>query len=204
MEVERTQDLILDAAEMLFADKGIDGTTVSPVHRLSGQLNKSAVHYHFGSKHGLVVAVIDRHRPVLAERRSSLLAVAGDDLVALVAALVRPATGQLDSVTGRRYLRILPELVSRTVAKQLARPIGAALTENLERIDGCIGHLEPAVRMTRLASAVAFVAETLGARARQIDLHEGDPALGHDEFVAQLEAMVVGLLIQPVAAKVDA
>ena len=85
----------------------------------------------------------------------------------------------------------------------LARPIGASLAENLERLDGCIGHLEPEVRMTRLAAAVAFVAETLGARARQIDLHEDDPALGHDEFVAHLEAMVVGLLTQSVAAKVD-
>ena len=70
MNVEHTRELMLDAAERLFAEKGIDATTVSEVHRIAGQSNKSAVHYHFGSREGLVQAVVARHHEVQEARRA--------------------------------------------------------------------------------------------------------------------------------------
>lgn len=196
---DATRDVIIDAAEVLFADKGIDATTVSEIHRLSGQLNKSAVHYHFGSREGLLLAVIDRHQRRLYDERLKLLSgVSGRDLPALVAALVRPATGNLATASGRRYLRIVPQLVHRYPDQVLARPVGGAVDQAMDRIADCLDHLDPDALTIRLAAAITLSSEVLAARARQIDVHEGEPDLDIDAFVAQLEAMMVGLLTNPI------
>lgn len=51
------QRLIL-AAIKLFAEQGIDGVSLRMINREAGAKNNSALHYHFGSKLGLVEAVV--------------------------------------------------------------------------------------------------------------------------------------------------
>jgi AcrR family transcriptional regulator len=51
------QRLIL-AALKLFAEQGIDAVSLRMINREAGAKNNSALHYHFGSKIGLVEAVI--------------------------------------------------------------------------------------------------------------------------------------------------
>lgn len=55
-----TPTLLLDVAERLFAENGIDNVSIREIVRASGQSNLSAAHYHFGSREALVAAVIDR------------------------------------------------------------------------------------------------------------------------------------------------
>jgi AcrR family transcriptional regulator len=50
---------ILDAAEELMAGKGIDSTSIADICRKSG-LPVGSIYWHFGSKSGLVAAVMDR------------------------------------------------------------------------------------------------------------------------------------------------
>lgn len=54
-----TRDKILDAAEMLFARSGFDGTSVRDVTSLV-ELSPGAINYYFGSKTGLIRAVLKR------------------------------------------------------------------------------------------------------------------------------------------------
>ncbi|MEM1111573.1 MAG: TetR family transcriptional regulator [Pseudomonadota bacterium] len=57
------QKLILAAIE-LFAEHGVDSVSLRTINRQAGQKNNSALHYHFGSKIGLIKAVdefIQRH-----------------------------------------------------------------------------------------------------------------------------------------------
>ncbi|NIB44979.1 TetR family transcriptional regulator [Pseudomaricurvus alkylphenolicus] len=51
------QRLIL-AALKLFAEQGIDAVSLRMINRAAGAKNNSALHYHFGSKIGLVEAVV--------------------------------------------------------------------------------------------------------------------------------------------------
>tara|TARA_R110001599_G_scaffold218528_1_gene416850 strand:- start:5 stop:706 length:702 start_codon:yes stop_codon:yes gene_type:complete len=51
---------ILDVAERLFASNGIDKVSLREIVRASGQNNLSAAHYHFGSREGLIGALLVR------------------------------------------------------------------------------------------------------------------------------------------------
>jgi AcrR family transcriptional regulator len=54
-----TREQLLRIALNEFARHGIEGVTLSKIRQLSGQGNRSAVHYHFKSKERLVEEVVD-------------------------------------------------------------------------------------------------------------------------------------------------
>ena len=67
-QLESTQDRILDAAEELFVEMGYAATSLRAIAQLA-DVNIAATNYHFGSKEGLLAAVINRHvEPVNSER----------------------------------------------------------------------------------------------------------------------------------------
>jgi AcrR family transcriptional regulator len=70
---EATRALILDAAEQLFARHGINGVSLRTIVTSAG-VNTAAIHYHFGSKDGLVESVFARRAIPIAEERLRLLA----------------------------------------------------------------------------------------------------------------------------------
>jgi AcrR family transcriptional regulator len=67
-----TKQIILDKAEELFAAKGYKGTSLRMI-TAAAEVNLAAVNYHFGSKKGLVAAVIDRRIVPLNEQRCQRL-----------------------------------------------------------------------------------------------------------------------------------
>jgi AcrR family transcriptional regulator len=87
----------LDAAEQLFAERGIEAVSLRDVCTAAHQRNHSAAQYHFGDRQGLVAAVFERRMRVVSERRHALLdqvEAAGrpDDVDAIVRAVVIPLT----------------------------------------------------------------------------------------------------------------
>jgi len=63
-----TKEQILDAAEKLIADRGIDAVSLRAI-TAAADVNLAAVHYHFGSKEALVARVFARRiEPINAER----------------------------------------------------------------------------------------------------------------------------------------
>ena len=71
-EQKDTKQKILDAAEELFAREGYAATSLRKVTDLAG-VNLAGVNYHFGSKEGLLEAVITRRIDPLNERRKKQL-----------------------------------------------------------------------------------------------------------------------------------
>lgn len=70
---KETQDRILDAAERLFAERGIDAVSVRSVLAAAG-VNVSLVHYHFGGRDGLIEALLRRRLAPITEERLRRLA----------------------------------------------------------------------------------------------------------------------------------
>ena len=68
-----TRRILLDAAESLFAERGIDNVSLIDIGRAAGQKNRNATQYHFGDKSSLLNAVLDRHTDQIALRRRDML-----------------------------------------------------------------------------------------------------------------------------------
>jgi AcrR family transcriptional regulator len=68
MASEDTRERLLNAAEQLFAEHGISGTTLRAL-TLAAKVNLAAVHYHFGSKEGLLDAVVERRATTMNQER---------------------------------------------------------------------------------------------------------------------------------------
>ncbi len=69
---EATRKRILKQAERLFAKKGIDAVSIRDITDAAG-VNSAAIHYHFGSKSGLIEALLERWAGELVERRGKIL-----------------------------------------------------------------------------------------------------------------------------------
>jgi AcrR family transcriptional regulator len=69
---DATRELILLAAERLFAERGIEAVPLRDVRIAAGQRNSAAVQYHFGDRETLVRAIA-AHRAADLERMSSKL-----------------------------------------------------------------------------------------------------------------------------------
>ena len=92
-----TKDQILDTAERLFAESGIDAVSLRTI-TAEASVNLAAIHYHFGSKEALVKEVFGRRVIPLNRQRLALLdeaeARAGDGPLAVedvLRALFAPA-----------------------------------------------------------------------------------------------------------------
>jgi AcrR family transcriptional regulator len=141
---DETRERLLGAAELLFAERGIDAVTVSEITAAAGVGNNSAVAYHFGSKFGLLEAVLARHLPAIDEQRDALVAeiepTAPDASQGLARALVEPLAAQLGTASGVRYLCIQASLLGyadrRALPPTLRQPWSRPPVKQLERITG--------------------------------------------------------------------
>src|SRR6266404_8484963 len=70
---EETKNQIKAAAQMLFAQRGVDGVTVQEIVNAAGQRNNAALHYHFGSKEELIRQMVVDGAAVLDRRRREML-----------------------------------------------------------------------------------------------------------------------------------
>jgi AcrR family transcriptional regulator len=87
-----TKELILDTAERLFAERGLDATSVRAITGAAG-VNLGAITYHFGTKQNLITAMFNRHFRPFVQRTLKLLEEADQkpaSLEALLEALMRP------------------------------------------------------------------------------------------------------------------
>ncbi|MFV2171680.1 TetR/AcrR family transcriptional regulator [Actinomadura sp. LOL_016] len=109
-----TRDRLLDAAERLFLARDADQVSVRAINAEAG-LNPGAVHYHFGSREGLVTALLERELlPLWAERLEGIAerSAAGPFAVAdLVTAIVEPFEELVRTGKGRMLCHLLARSV---------------------------------------------------------------------------------------------
>jgi AcrR family transcriptional regulator len=71
---DSTRRQLVLAAMKLMADKGIDGVSLRSVNAAAGARNSSAAHYHFGSKLGLIEAIVETLTQDVQAVRAPLIA----------------------------------------------------------------------------------------------------------------------------------
>lgn len=125
-----TQERLLDAAEELFARSGVGSSSLRQITGVAGA-NLAAVHYHFGSKEGLLQAIIARRGAPLAAERRRLLelaeSAAGDQpptVRAILHAFIEPILRM------REEHPYFPKLLSRVVSENLLPVVGDVFHKN--------------------------------------------------------------------------
>ncbi|MGQ0619202.1 MAG: TetR/AcrR family transcriptional regulator [Panacagrimonas sp.] len=70
---ERTRLALIQAAERLFGDLGIDGVGLRAISQAAHQKNSNAVQYHFGAKLDLLNAILELREGQLQPQRQAML-----------------------------------------------------------------------------------------------------------------------------------
>ena len=114
---EATRELLMVAAERLFAMNGVEGVTLREIQVAAGQANSSVITYHFGSQGGLVRALLEFRYRKINRRRAELLAEARDrgvlgDPREAVWIIVRPLIESIDA--GEMFVPFLARVSANT------------------------------------------------------------------------------------------
>jgi AcrR family transcriptional regulator len=205
MATDATRAELIDAATRAFAEDGVQTASLVEITRRAGQRNRGAVHYHFGGREGLLVAVLDQHSPFLARREGELLEVARarphSDVASVVEAIVRPCVELAESGwRGACYLAILGELVEQDPAAQapevvdaLGRtggvPVYALLAERMPPSDDDL-------RTERVSLLTSFIVGSIARRARAGD--GSRPHLPTARFIDHLIDCATAMATAPV------
>jgi AcrR family transcriptional regulator len=208
VDASLTRERIMAEAERLFALKGVDGAQIRDIVRAAGQANDSAVHYHFGSRQGLLTAICERQIARMEPARSRWLEQLHEhdqtgDLAAVVASLIEPTSELLLSQDGRYFLRIMVQLAGQAGVRSGSQPpalLSTALAEQLALIHAiCARELPEAIVLERIALIIAMLTAALADRANLTDARV-PLLLEHIAFTANLETMIVAALAAPLAA----
>lgn len=205
-DASETKAKLLDSAAKAFARDGVFNASLIDITRQAGQRNRAALRYHFGSRDGILCAVIDRHAEFLAHREGELLelAVERDGIEPVVEALVRPAAELADSGwRGRCCLLIIAELTGEDRAQYsselqdvLARTGG---NEVFALLTARTSGLDDALRTERFSLMVMFILRAIADRARLLQRRSrhGRVQLEHEPFVANLVIMAAAAMSAP-------
>ncbi len=138
---DATRAALIEAAERLFAESGVEAVSTRQIGAAIGSLNTNVVAYHFGGKPALIEAVFHHRLPAIDRRRGELLAeleAGGAPLTipALVRAFALPLFEQVDSAGQHSFARFLVGLERSGMSGARGAvagdyPVSARLTELL-------------------------------------------------------------------------
>jgi len=194
-----TKTVLLREAERLFARRGLYQVTVREILEAAGQRNVSAINYHFGSRDGVLNAILTRHGDPTDAARGDLLARCGRHASSrdLIAALVLPYAAHLATPGGRDYLRIVAQLSARFSTWRDPNPgVGPHLREILGVLEERPKGLSPAIRRERVIELIMLMTVAMAERARVIEAGRR-VELDETSFNANLTDVLVGILEAP-------
>ena len=116
-DAKGARESLLDTAERLLAEYGIDGVSLRQIATEAGQGNNSVVQYHFGDKTGLLREIILRRVAGFEPRRQGLLAAAESegrlfDTRTLLEILFLPIAEIVDDRGRHIYARFIMQFLS--------------------------------------------------------------------------------------------
>lgn len=195
--IQGTRQKLMEAAEQLFADRGVDGALTREIVELAGQANTSALQYHFGSRQALLQEILAGH----VKRVESALRTDAGTLPELIAAYVDAEASELRTDRGRNCLRIVSQLAHETGFRDgepHVRLRDGALWRLFETVAGDLGHLPVPLARERVEIMIMTVGAAFADRARHIQA--GRPTrIDEPLFRADLATALTAMLTAPAA-----
>lgn len=106
---------LLEIAERLFAEQGVEAAPMQQIVAESGQRNRAALNYYFGSRRDLVAAMVDwRMAEINRLRHIELDRLEAEGMASSVSGLIRAGSRPLTDVIrytpwGQHYVRVLAQ-----------------------------------------------------------------------------------------------
>ena len=169
-----TRERILRTAQRLFGQHGIDAVSLNVIIG-AAKVNAAAIHYHFGSKDGLVEEILRRGASQLGERRELLL----DELEArgsitlrdLVRAMVEPVMELKSTPGGLDYARFLASVsLHRQYSTYLAEVTEPYTKRFFRLVEKVLPDLPHDVLVRRFGYARTFVYDAIVVDDRSVEL----------------------------------
>ena len=201
---EQTKLALMRAAEKLFAERGVDHVSLREVSVAAGQKNHSAAVYHFGSREGLIDAILARHaRPLHFQwvvRIEELEREGGIGIRPLIDFLIRGMAAKLDDADGGiAWMSISAQLNASPTMPLSLRPI--SMTPEVLRLSEALLSCAPLesslifLRMERVLS-VLFGSLLTWARFEA----NGANMISREAFISDLIDTTVALIEVPPSA----
>jgi AcrR family transcriptional regulator len=205
LDEEGARSRILHAAEELFANSGVDGTSVRQIAE-KADVPVGLINYYFGSKDGLYRAIFQARAPVVVEERRVGLAMAAmeDDpsrrLEMIVKAILIPMLN-LRSREGINHFGLLlarevgdPRSTERRILQDMFDPIAREIIDELKKIwpDRSHGEVHWAYQM--IIGVMSFIMGDAGRIPRLSDGH------ANPENIDETLRIVVPLLLNGLAS----
>lgn len=191
------------AAERLFARHGLDGVSLRQVAAEAGSGNNSAVHYHFGSKHGLIAAIFRYRLPqIINERR--LLAAGGDpsDVRSRFAVHFLPVLAMADAPDNHyvSFVEQIQRMDLASVSDLLDLPDEGIRSNEEFRADlhRLLDHLEEPIRQHRINEAQSLCMHAAADRDRAVA--SGVEVVAFELFANSLFDGMAGFLTAPTSS----
>jgi AcrR family transcriptional regulator len=180
----------------MFAEHGV-GVSLRQISAQAGYRNPSTVQYHFGTRAGLVQAILEQRLPVVDSRRAELLRHCDNgELRSLIDAMVRPLF-EINQTS--RYIDFWVRLAGHPELSAGLRALGHLSVTAMElqkRISAHLENIPEEVRWIRLHFAMDTTFSAIANRSRS--KREGGTRLApeNDEvFLQLLYDAVIGLLL---------
>lgn len=151
---------LIESAEKLFAEKGFEAVSVRDITKEAGA-NVAAVNYHFGSREGLVVAVVSRYMIPVSQARLASLERAernGGGVEEIIAAFVRPTVELVNKseLTEKLYGQLVGRIFTEPLV-ELPGDLEQTAKTVVERFTKALHKLLPDVPVEELVWRLHFV-----------------------------------------------
>ncbi len=205
---QELREVILDKAELLFADFGFSGAKVRDI-AAAAEVNQALVRYYFGSKQDLFDAVVRRRGSAVSGARHVLLdELLSRDRAPTVAELVRCYLKpqwqmKYSGPNGAAFVRLQARLHAEQDdhAFRLRREVyDASVKRYIHALSEVLPEIPKDVISTRMAFAVGTYMFMLNDLGRINDLTDGQVGdLRGDAMLDQLEVFIAAGLSTPLA-----
>ena len=199
-EQRDAKEAMIEVAEKLIGERGLDNVSMRDVASYAGQRNNSAVQYHFGSRDGLITQILRRRLAALDVERRRRLAVAdekglGNDLTALAHVLFDPIVDLLrDQPESTHYARFLQRVGPVQGPAVPEANLRTATDDVVVRLIDAMSHLPRRVAFERIDLATQMFTGSLAVYEERRDVNNTVVNTHFETVVAHLYDMVEAAL----------
>jgi len=199
---EATRIALIEAAESLFAEAGVDGVSTRQIGAAIGSSNTNVVAYHFGSKEALIEAVYRHRLPAIDGRRRELLdqadsAGTAGDLSVLVRVFALPLYEQVDAKGRHSFARFIAGLERSGMMS--ARGLLVLDFPETERLLARMSTLLPSGTAHAVPQRLRLAVGLIVTALQVIDWEKKPGSADADDFFDNAVAMAAAAIAAPIS-----